>query len=105
MKTASRESGDILQYDHSGVVLALRTNIFAQYQVEFGRLPGMLQVMLQQFCNRTLLASLRGSGLARLLLGVSERGVGDPARFLCLTDDIEFQIAIRELHYAPIRRL
>jgi hypothetical protein len=85
--------------------LALRTNVFAQYQAEFGRLSGIVQLWLHQFCNQVLLASLRASRLGRMFLCASERGMSGPARFLCLTDDIEFQIAIRELHYAPIRHL
>jgi len=45
------------------------------------------------------------SSLGRVRLRAARRPMGAISAFLCLPDDIEFQIILGELHYPPIRHL
>ena len=54
----------------------------------------------------TAMAGLRAwlgkSGLRAAHLRTARRTKGAPSGFLCLPDDIDFQIMLEELHYPPI---
>jgi hypothetical protein len=53
--------------------------------------------------RKVIRAWLAKSPLSTLRLGSAERARGAPSGFLCLPEDIEFQILLGELHYPPIR--
>jgi hypothetical protein len=53
--------------------------------------------------RKVIRAWLAKSPLSTLRLGSAERARGAPSGFLCLPEDIEFQIMLGELHYPPIR--
>jgi hypothetical protein len=98
---------DGLRRSGTGAPASVKADVFThQREVEVMHLPRtLLRVLFREVCNRPTLASLRAWRVGRLFVRVSESRMRAPARFLCLTDDIEFQIALRELHYPPIRQV
>jgi len=96
----------LMRSDAVAVAIAIyRAEVFAQRrEVEFMRRPRMQpQVWLRQVFQRLTLAFLRVSSRDRVVSGDSEPEESASARFLCLKHDIDSQLALRELHYPPIR--